>query len=546
METMSKESAVQALFERLHWGYAQRDDRQIADTIVNRREVDEVHNLSEGGMLDGFMAFLKECEFMNYLATMDVKDCKRLIIPVLSLMLTYIAKTIYNVDSVYALPAILFSDESVMKVLGFNARLLEDGLTHRSKEKRSSEKDQPKPFCPQMLANFMGNINVREAERFFNSAIQCLARFGVFQRELTVVIDGTDIETTEKCKGAGMRTKTDEVKGKPITYQAFGFKAVVLYDLASQLPIAVKVGKIHRHDSKFTHSLVQQGQDNLKGASKITKILADRGFIDGRLMWRLNRDGITFVCPAKKNMNVYTDAQALASHDEGPVQTRKRQVAHGHGKNKTIEVLETEAIGISGLTSWDQYNDPSLAVSQNKKDYTPFPINAVVVRKWDNEDFGPGGKVIYLTNQSVTKPLSVFDDYDGRSLIENTLFREGKQAWSLEAIPKKTQRAATAHIFVTFAVVALTTAFRTWSELEEEQDDLISPLADEVIGARRWRRELLRKNQDRVIVFSDGYYGIFHISEFTVLTGFKVRKIPPELGSIHDIYQRYGLKPPEN
>lgn len=540
----SKGAALQAIFERLHWGYAERDDAFVAAKIVDQNEVDEVHNLNEGGLLDGFVAFLKDCGFMECLAGLEIADRRRTIIPIVSLLLTYIAKTLCNIASVYQLPALLFSDDSAMKILGFNARLLEDGLTQRSQEKRSEGKTAPKPFCPQVLANLLGCMNVLESERLFNRAITCLAQKGVFPKEVTTVIDGTDVETTAKCKGAGMRTKTKAVNGRPVTYQAFGFKAVALFELSTQLPIAVKVGKIHRHDSKFTYSLLQQAQKNLAGASRITKVLADRGFIDGRMMWRLDQQDILFVCPAKKNMHVYKDARSLAGQGLGDVQVRKRKVVHGHGKNRTVEILETEVIGISNLTSWDQYQDPSLTSTRNRRGYTPAPINAVVVRKWDNEDYGPEGNVVYLTNASVKTPLAVFDSYDCRSLIENTLFREGKQAWSLESIPKKTQRAATAHIYITFITLAMTTAYRSWNDLEEDQDDILSPIPDESHGVRRWRRELSKRNQDRVIVFCDGYYGIFHVAEFTVLTGFRIRKIPPELGTIQEIHERYGLKPP--
>jgi len=540
-----KFDALQALFERLHWGYSERNDQYVAQGIVNKQEIDEVHNLNEGGVLDGFMTFLKESGFMAYLASLEIKERQIALLPAMTMLLTYMAKTLYNIGSIDSLPAILFSDEAVMKVLGFNARLLEEGLTRRSSDKRSSEKDAPKPFHPRILANFMDKMNVVEAERFFNRAIYCLAQLGVFPKEITCVIDGTDIETTAKCKGAGSRTKYKEIKGRIVTYQAFGFKAVALFDLATQIPIAVKVGKINRHDHKFAHSLLRQAEINLAGTSRIAKVLADRGFIDGRMMYRLDKRDIFFVVPAKKNMRVYCDAQSLAALNKGIVQTRKRKVAHGYGTKRTVEVLETEVIGISDLTSWDQYVDPYYEEAPNSKRYSPSPINAVVVRKWDNEEYGPEGKVVYLTNQSVTKPLTVFDDYDCRSLIENVLFREGKQAWALEVIPKKTQRAATAHIYVTFAMIALTTAFRSWTEQEEEQRDLISPLSLEAIGTTRWRRELKRQNQDRVIVFLDGYYGLFDITEFTVLTGFKVRNLPSHLGSRNDIYQRYGLVPPD-
>jgi len=62
-------------------------------------------------------------------------------------------------------------------------------------------------------------------------------------------------------------------------------------------------------------------------------------------------------------------------------------------------------------------------------------------------------------------------------------------------------------------------------------------------GPLRWRRQLQRENRDKVIVFMDHYYGIFHASELLVLSGVRVRELPPHLGSRDDILRRYGCLP---
>ena len=251
---------------------------------------------------------------------------------------------------------------------------------------------------------------------------------------------------------------------------------------------------------------------------------------------------------------MYRAARAEAEHGRGVVQRRRRTVNRGYGNKRHQEILATEVIGVTGLTVWEQYSDPAHKEQRRRRGFRPQPINAVVVRKWDNEDYGPGGQVVFLTNQPVDQPLAVFDDYDGRALIENVLFREGKQGWYLEAIPQKTQRAAVAHIFITFTMVALTTAFREWQRRQDEADaePAQPPLAllavdvdhDEPLGIGRWRRELEKRNRDYVIVFDGPRYGIFHVVEFSILSGLRLREIPPELGSREQIYARYGLSPP--
>ena len=62
-------------------------------------------------------------------------------------------------------------------------------------------------------------------------------------------------------------------------------------------------------------------------------------------------------------------------------------------------------------------------------------------------------------------------------------------------------------------------------------------------GPLRWRQQLQRENRDKVIVFVDHYYGIFHASELLVLSGVRVRELPPHLGSRDDILRRYDCLP---
>src|SRR5690606_25255972 len=109
------------------------------------------------------------------------------------------------------------------------------------------------------------------------------------------------------------------------------------------------------------------------------------------------------------------------------------------------------------------------------------------------------------------------------------------------------------HIYITFAMVALTTAYREWMRQEEEEEANSTPsLAkrlghvddDEFHGVRRWRRDLKKAVKDYVIVFLGDHYGIFHVAEFTILAGYRIRRLPEELGTREDIFARYGLTPP--
>jgi hypothetical protein len=156
-----------------------------------------------------------------------------------------------------------------------------------------------------------------------------------------------------------------------------------------------------------------------------------------------------------------------------------------------------------------------------------------VVRKWHGRDYGPGGKTVFLTNASVQHPLKPFDEYEDRSLIENCCIKEAKQQWELGHPPQKTERAVRVHVLFTLLMFALATAYRLQCEREAG--------GGAPVGWQRWRRQLLEQTRDQVIVFAQGYYGIFHLAEYSLLLGVKLKDVPPGIGTYHDILSKYRL-----
>jgi hypothetical protein len=140
---------------------------------------------------------------------------------------------------------------------------------------------------------------------------------------------------------------------------------------------------------------------------------------------------------------------------------------------------------------------------------------------------------VFLTNASVQQPLQPFDDDDDRSLIENCGIKEAKQQWDLGHPPQKTGRAVQVHVLFTFLMFALATAYR----LQCEQ----AQLRAEPMGWQRWRRQLLEQTRDKIIVFARHWYGIFHIAEFALLVGVKLNDVPPSIGTLQDVLDKYRL-----
>jgi DDE family transposase len=120
------------------------------------------------------------------------------------------------------------------------------------------------------------------------------------------------------------------------------------------MPLAVKVAKIHEHEVLWTRALVTQARMTLSGMARLQKVIFDKGFGDGPTLWWLDQHAVTCVVPAKTDMAVTADARAqAAAGEEITVGRRAPTVRHGQGKTARTERLETEVVGITGLTTDD-------------------------------------------------------------------------------------------------------------------------------------------------------------------------------------------------
>jgi hypothetical protein len=188
-----------------------------------------------------------------------------------------------------------------------------------------------------------------------------LAQAGIFGAKVTGIADGTDLETTERYTGCGQVTgqvRIEDKRGRVHEIEAtvYGGKVLLLIDAATKIPLAVKVGKIEEHESHWMRALITQARMNLAGAARLHQVVFDRGFLDGTDLWWLDQHDLLFVVPAKDNMAVTVDARAQAAAGEGiTVGRRVHTVRHGQGKTAWAERLETEVVGITGLTTYDQY-----------------------------------------------------------------------------------------------------------------------------------------------------------------------------------------------
>ncbi|HET8852119.1 MAG TPA: hypothetical protein VFN02_06305, partial [Ktedonobacteraceae bacterium] len=59
-----EQSEPSAVMERLSWQLAYRDDARVGQALYAGEEIEEMHELSEAGLLDEFFVFLEQIGMM--------------------------------------------------------------------------------------------------------------------------------------------------------------------------------------------------------------------------------------------------------------------------------------------------------------------------------------------------------------------------------------------------------------------------------------------------------------------------------------------------
>src|SRR5919201_4697379 len=180
----TQDEMTQNLAERLWWEVARRDDSRVARRLYRQPLVDGVYRRDEGALLDDFFHFLQAIGVMALLEQGHGAAIQREMLPFVQYVLLYGLKPLFGVESMNALPSLLFSDEALMRLVGFAAQHVRQGICQRGATKRQGERT-PGPICPETLAKNIVKWNLRDLEAVFNGSIRALAQAGVFAAKVT-------------------------------------------------------------------------------------------------------------------------------------------------------------------------------------------------------------------------------------------------------------------------------------------------------------------------------------------------------------------------
>jgi len=462
----SRDQLHETLCNRLFWHTAERDDAKVADHLYHRREMDVVYAMDEATLFDSFFNYLQEIKVFPHLEQLDPQKQRRKKVPFFQIVLVFFMKVIGSIKTIDEISDLLLTDELLMAMCGFNAHQVKNGSCDRGTNLRKTPMPEIRgSLCVDTVANHIVTITPRRIENFFNRCIEQLAKQGIFPKKIHGACDYTVYETTSKFKGCGSVThkvkvkargyrKSGELKEVPVTL--YGWKVWAIYEIKTGIPLAIKIDTIEKPDNRHVLAVLEQAKENVKISSVIDSLVIDRGFLDGKVLYQIDQQGIEFVIPLKRNMEAAKDARQLALDSESlsPV-SREVKVVHGYGKKKYTEKVLTDLVGVPDLLTCDWFNPEGSKTNTAKKDYEPIPLNAVVVKKWDNKTPPLEKQVVFVTNIDVKDPFVTFDRYDDRSLMENKLFREVKQNWHFEHPAKKTKEGVYIQTYMTMGMKAL-------------------------------------------------------------------------------------------
>lgn len=556
----NKEDFRTRLAEIQGWQTASRDDARVAHELHATKSLDQAHSLNEAAFFDEFFQYLKEIGVWPLLEGLDPQDRKGALYPFIQFVLITIMRCVGGVQSQLATHDVLLTDPALMDLVGFNAAQVEQGACDRGLDRQKNPPEIRGALSYETIADNIVKIGMERLSKMFNGAIRCLAQQGCFSKEIDVIIDATDNEATPNYKtdsGEEVPHVTKEKRpdiranghSKKVKTTVYGWKFWLVFDPESKIPIALTMDGINVADNTHAYKVLDQARQNLEGYSSIRSVALDRGFLDGKLLWKIDHEAHAIVyIPAKSNMAITEDAReiarraaALAKNGKTLVgavyKERIENITHGSGKSAWVEQRKTTVVRIKDLPcDWLTPNGSTSAA--NSKKFEPEKINATVVLQWDGAPKEEEDQVVILDTDPSNNPFVGFDAYDERSTIENTLNREAKEHWFLEHHPQRSESGVRVHAYFIFFCMALVMAFRKYTQKAEEAE-----ARGEELGIHRYRRELARRNFGKVVIFCGGYFGIFTQHEAFLLAGLNVKASALVGETVETILARYPPPP---
>ena len=243
------------------WQFHERAQEEVYRKLKARERPQAVVGAG-WGFLDHFFIFLFS---LGFFARVDLrpKRVKRVMVPTLLMILTYEVKQLLEISSMNQLEEHLFRDVALLKIIGFAARQIQEGFCQRGKGKRRG------PMHRDTLADFLSRFSAKEVDFILEEAVRVLVKHRLV-RGKTYILDATDLPTTKRYKGCGVKKVVKKVgsqEGEPVEVveYVYGYKLLVLMEARHKLLVAARVVQINQHEKNFMQELVREAQQRTGG-----------------------------------------------------------------------------------------------------------------------------------------------------------------------------------------------------------------------------------------------------------------------------------------
>lgn len=209
---------------------------------------------------------------------------------------TLIHKAIFRLDSLAQIDSVLFRSPDVVRKLGFNFRQINEGFYAGSSQR---------PFNAEALADFFADITVAELFQHQSRLAQHLVRqCPELAEEGVAVLDANTVTVPPGHRGRpGLQYKVGV-----LGLRSGGRLYPLLWHFTER-------GPGETGDLPQGKLLIAQAQKAWPEGT-IKRLLVDRGFIDGRWISDLKRDGIDTVIGLRNDMVLFEDMLGLARLDD--------------------------------------------------------------------------------------------------------------------------------------------------------------------------------------------------------------------------------------
>ncbi len=309
----------------------------------------------------------------------------------------------------------------------------------------NDKNDYPRstPCDQDFLRKFVKEVTAAQWMEWFNGSVQQVFQAdGFFDPAGIFVGDGSYLFVPDNEAYEGSVVLWFDEHNHPVNYEKLTmserkqahrercYKLVSLLHLRGDAYVYAGLAVVagNAHEDPVLYELVENFVRQV-GSGVIKQLILDRGFIDGPRIRRCKQEwGIDVLLPVKKNMDIWTDAWALAKQapwqpwappaappKASPPNRPETIIRRERKRQKTLSAqaaqapppppketrTRTELCLLKGFTSWTE---------------CPLPLNVVLVR----EHYGDGHQDHWalLTTADVTNPAQPKEDYGLRATIE--------------------------------------------------------------------------------------------------------------------------------